>query len=179
MARDLLAQALSGQPMALQSLLHPMLIVPEGLPVLQMLERFKDHKAQMALVIDEYGEMQGLITLNDLLEEIVGDIPEAGDPTDPQAMQQDDGSWLIDGMFPTEDFRELFDLDVLPGEEDGYYYTVGGFVMFFLGRVPKEGDHFEWDRFRLSVVDMDLRRVDKVMLTIIPPSLTPKAQEEV
>src|SRR5690606_36122516 len=99
LARDLLAQALSNEPLDLKSLLRPVLIVPEGLPVLAVLKRFKDDQSQLAIIIDEYGDLQGLMTFNDLLEEIVGDVPEVGDPPDPQAVRRDDGSWLIDGMF--------------------------------------------------------------------------------
>lgn len=165
LARDLLAQALSNEPLDLQTLMRPVLIVPEGLPVLEVLKRFKDDQAQLAIIIDEYGELQGLMTFNDLLEEIVGDVPEIGDPPDPQAVPREDGSWLIDGMFAVDDLKEQFDIRTLPEEESNYYQTIGGLIMTYLGRVPQAGDYFEWDQYRFEVVDMDWRRVDKVLLT--------------
>lgn len=165
LARDLLAQALSNEPLDLTPIMRQVLIVPEGLPVLEVLERFKDDKAQLAIIIDEYGELQGLMTFNDLLEEIVGDVPEVGDPDDPKALQRDDGSWLIDGMFPVDDLKEMFNIKMLPEEDENYYQTIGGLIMIYLGRVPTEGDKFEWEKFRFEVVDMDWRRVDKVLLT--------------
>jgi len=165
LARDLLAQALSDEPLDLQPLMRQVLIVPEGLPVLEVLSRFKDDKAQMAIIIDEYGELQGLMTFNDLLEEIVGDVPEVGDPPDPEAIPREDGTWLIDGMFPVDELKEMFNIKFLPEEDGNFYQTIGGLIMIYLGRVPKEGDVVEWDRFRFEVVDMDWRRVDKVLLT--------------
>ena len=169
LARDLLAQALSGQPLDLQPLMQPVLIVPEGLPVLEVLERFKRDQAQMTIVIDEYGEMQGLMTFNDLLEEIVGDVPEVGDPADPEAIPREDGTWLIDGMFPVDELKEMFNINSLPEEDGNFYQTIGGLIMIYLGRVPKEGDVVELERFRFEVIDMDWRRVDKVLLTPLSP----------
>jgi putative hemolysin len=165
LARDLLAQALSDEPLDLQPLMRHVLIVPEGLLVLEVLNRFKDAKAQLAIIIDEYGELQGLMTFNDLLEEIVGDVPEVGDPPDPEAVPREDGSWLIDGMFPIDELREKFDIRSLPEEDGNYYQTIGGLIMMYLGRVPQAGDYFEWEQYRFEVVDMDWRRVDKVLLT--------------
>ncbi|MAT95526.1 MAG: hypothetical protein CL608_00040 [Anaerolineaceae bacterium] len=165
LSRDLLAQALSDEPLDLKPLMRQVLIVPEGLPVLEVLKRFKDDKAQLAIIIDEYGELQGLMTFNDLLEEIVGDVPEVGDPADPEAIPREDGTWLIDGMFPVDELKEMFNIKTLPEEEGNFYQTIGGLIMIYLGRVPKEGDVVEWDRFRFEVVDMDWRRVDKVLLT--------------
>jgi putative hemolysin len=164
LARDLLAQALSEEALDLQPLMRQVLIVPEGLPVLEVLKRFKDAKAQLAIIIDEYGELQGLMTFNDLLEEIVGDVPEVGDPPDPEAVQREDGSWLIDGMFPVDELKEKFDIYSLPEEDSNYYQTIGGLIMMYLGRVPQAGDYFEWERYRFEVMDMDWRRVDKVLL---------------
>jgi putative hemolysin len=177
LARDLLAQALSNEPLDLASLMRHVLIVPEGLPVLEMLKRFKDAKAQLAIIIDEYGELQGLMTFNDLLEEIVGDVPEVGDPPDPAAVPREDGSWLIDGMFPIDDLREKFDIQALPEEDGNYYQTIGGLIMMYLGRVPQTGDYFEWEQYRFEVVDMDWRRVDKVLLTPLSQHKSEQASE--
>lgn len=168
-ARDLLAQSINENELDLKNILHKPLIVPEGLPVLEVLRRFKVAKSQLAMVIDEYGELQGLVTFNDLVEVIVGEVPEAGDTPDPQAFQRDDGSWLIDGRFLIDDLKELLGIDSVPDEEENYFHTVGGFVMAYLRRVPHTGDKFDWGQFRFEVVDMDERRVDKVLLTLLPP----------
>lgn len=164
LARDLLAQALSNEPLDLKPLMRQVLIVPEGLPVLEVLKRFKDAQAQLAIIIDEYGELEGLMTFNDLLEEIVGDVPEVGDPPDPEAVQREDGSWLIDGMYPVDELKEKFEIQSLPEEDGNYYQTIGGLIMMYLGRVPQAGDYFEWEQYRFEVMDMDWRRVDKVLL---------------
>ena len=175
LARDLLSQSLTNQQIDLEAIIRPALIIPEGIPVFDVLERFKADKSQIAIVIDEYGELQGLMTFNDLLEEIVGDVPEFGDPADPEATIRPDGSWLIDGMYSVDDFKELLDIKALPDETENYYQTIGGFVMSYLGRIPEAGDRFEWDQFQFEVLDMDWRRVDKVLVTppetaVSPPS---------
>ncbi len=165
LARDLLSQSLSNQPFDLESILRPALIIPEGIPVYDVLERFKADKSQIAIVIDEYGELQGLMTFNDLLEEIVGDVPEFGDPADPEATIRPDGSWLIDGMYSVDNLKDLLNIKELPGESENYYQTIGGFIMNYLGRIPEAGDRFEWEQFEFEVLDMDWRRVDKVLVT--------------
>ncbi|MEZ4594128.1 MAG: hemolysin family protein [Chloroflexota bacterium] len=163
--KDLLAQCLSDQPLDLEAAIKPALFVPEGLPVLELLERFKEAKAQIAFVLDEHGGVEGLLTFNDLLETIVGDVPEFHDPADPTATKREDGSWLVDGKMLIDDFKMLFNMDEMPEEDKNYYQTLGGFVMFHLGRIPQAGDAFEWDGFGFEVMDMDWRRVDKVLLT--------------
>lgn len=173
--RDLLAQSLSGQPIDLQSALCPALFVPESTSALTVLERLKVSHSQIALVIDEYGGFQGLVTLNDMLEAIVGDIPQLDDQLEPDVVKREDGSWLIDGQLLIDEFKDLFTVPRLPGEETGYYQTVGGFVMAFLGRIPTSGDHFEWAGLRFEVMDMDGLRVDKVLIAAVvePPNPTP------
>ena len=112
--------------------------------------------------MDEFGGVTGLLTINDVLEEIVGDI-EVGEP---QVTQRQDGSWLLDGMLDIDEFKELFHLGLLPNEND--YETLAGFVMISLGRIPQAADRFEWEGLRFEVVDMDARRVDKVLVTTLP-----------
>ncbi len=113
------------------------------------------------LVVDEFGVVQGLITLADILEEIVGEFEGK-----PMATQRQDGSWLLDGMLSNDDFKDLFNLRRLPSEEE--YETLGGFVMMHLGRIPKKGDQFEWSGLCIEVMDMDGNRVDKVQVSMLP-----------
>ena len=133
------------------------------------MRQFLKRRTHFALVVDEYGALRGLITLEDILEEIVGDVPEVGDPADPEAIPREDGTWLIDGMFPVDELKEMFNINSLPEEDGNFYQTIGGLIMIYLGRVPKEGDVVELDRFRFEVIDMDWRRVDKVLLTPLSP----------
>ena len=161
---DLLARTLSGQPLDLTISLRQPVFVPESTRGLKVLELFKQTGIHVALVVDEYGVIQGLVTLNDVLVEIVGDVPSAGELEDPQAVQREDGSWLLDGMLPVDEFVELFDIDELRGDHQGSYQTLGGFVMTHLGRIPAAADHFEWEGMRFEVMDMDGNRVDKVLV---------------
>jgi putative hemolysin len=136
---------------------------------LDVLELFKQSGNHMALVVDEFGSIQGLVTLHDILEAVVGDVSVAGEAVEPRAVQRDDGSWLLDGLLPVDELRERFQLAPLPGEQQGAYQTLGGFVMTQLGRIPAVADHFVWGDRRFEVVDMDGHRVDKVLVTPITP----------
>ena len=163
-AKDLLARAFVGQPIDLMALAQQPLYVPESMRALHVLELFKQSGTHIALVVDEYGGIQGLVTPSDILEAIVGDIPSAEELREPQAVQREDGSWLLDGMLSVDEFKELFQLRALPGEEQGVYQTLAGFVIMHLGRIPSAADHFEWGGLRFEVVDMDGNRVDKVLV---------------
>jgi len=166
-ARDLLAPpGLSNEHFKLKDKLRPALYIPETMFASRALELFKEKNAELMLVIDEFGSLQGILTLNDIIEEIVGDIE-----VEPQATQRQDGSWLLDGMLPVDDFKELFALTkALPHEDE--YETLSGFVMMSLGRVPQTSDHFEWNGMRFEVMDMDGHRVDKVLVMSLPPRST-------
>lgn len=161
---DLLGRSLSGQALDLTVSLRQPVFVPESTRGLKVLELFKKTGIHMALVVDEYGVVQGVVTLNDILVEIVGDVSSADELENPQAVQREDGSWLLDGMLPVDEFFELFDIDELPGEHRGSYQTLGGFVMTHLGRIPAAAEHFEWEGMRFEVMDMDGNRVDKVLV---------------
>jgi putative hemolysin len=163
--KDLVVQTLGSDAPDLELILKPALFVPSGLPVYRVLEHFKEKQAQIAFVTDEHGGVEGLVTFIDLLEAIVGDVPEMGDPADPTAVRRPDGTWLIDGKLPIDEFKQLFEIEQLPEEEENFYQTVGGFVMSYLGRVPQSGDRFTWNGFTIEVVDMDWRRVDKVLVS--------------
>jgi putative hemolysin len=164
-AKDLLAHILGEQTVDLTATLQQPLYVPESMRALKVLELFKQSGTHIALVIDEYGGIQGLVTPSDILEAIVGDLPEAGEQLEPLAVQREDGSWLLDGMLPVDEFKDLFDLVELPGEDQGIYQTLAGFVIMQLGRIPVVSDHFEWEGLKIEVVDMDGNRVDKVLIT--------------
>ncbi|WP_017651178.1 hemolysin family protein [Fortiea contorta] len=161
---DLLARSLQGEPLDLTVGLRQPVFVPESTRGLKVLELFKQTITHMALVVDEYGVIQGLVTLNDIMSEIVGDVPSADSEEDPQAVQREDGSWLLDGMLPVESFLKLFNQQEWESEEHGSYQTLGGFVITHLGRIPAAADHFEWQGMRLEVMDMDGNRVDKVLV---------------
>ncbi|MFB2920891.1 MULTISPECIES: hemolysin family protein [Aerosakkonema] len=165
---DLLSRSLTGQPIDLTALLRRPLFVPESTRGLKVLEMFKQSGTHIVLVVDEYGVIQGLVTVNDILVEIVGDIPSIDQQDEPQAVQRADGSWLLDGMLPVEDFLELFDIDELPEDRRGNYHTMGGFVITNLGRIPTAADRFEWRNFRFEVMDMDGNRVDKILVMPLP-----------
>lgn len=166
--KDILNQMIAGTPLDLAAIMKPPLFVPENMRVLQLLEIFKKTPDHIALVTDEYGGIQGLITLHDVLESIVGDVPSSSILPETQILQRKDGSWLVDGMLPIDEFKEQFDIDMLPEEEKGTYRTVGGFSMRQIGSIPKVGDSFTWHKFNFKIVKMDGRRVDKVLINITP-----------
>ena len=160
-ARDLLVPVLGGEPFRLKDKLRPALYIPETTMASRALEIFKEQNRELMLVIDEFGTLQGLLTLHDIIEEIVGDFD-----VEAQATQRQDGSWLLDGMLAVDEFKEIFKVPALPNESE--YETLSGFVMMSLGRVPQPADHFEWSGLRFEIMDMDGRRVDKVLVSTLP-----------
>ncbi len=164
-AHYLVACQRTGAQPDLRAAMRPPLFVPETLSAVRLLELYHDANQQLALIVDEYGGIQGLVTVRDVLIAAVGDITEAGAEAAPRAVQRSDGSWLLDGMLSADDFRSVFDLDDLPGEDEGTFETLGGFVMMHLGRIPDTADTFDWGGLRFEVVDMDGRRVDKILVT--------------
>ena len=161
---DLLARCFRNEPMDLTMGLRQPVYVPEITRGLKVLEFFKQTITYMALIVDEYGVIQGLVTLNDIMSEIVGDVPEEPGEEQPQAVQREDGSWLLDGMLQIDEFYELFDLEEWEIGERGSYQTLGGFVINHLGRIPAAADYFQWRGMRIEVMDMDGNRVDKVLV---------------
>jgi putative hemolysin len=161
-AKDILVAIKKSEPLDLQRLMKKPTFFLESLSAFRVFEKIRKIKPQLAIVIDEYGSTQGLITLNDILGSITGDID--GETLEPYAIQRDDGSWLIEGLMPIRDFKEQFNLAKLPNEDSGYE-TLAGFVMHQLGTIPKEGQSFEWNNARFEVVDMDGRRIDKILYT--------------
>ena len=161
---DLLAGCFRNEPMDLTTGLRQPVFVPEITHGLKVLELFKQTITYIALVVDEYGVIQGLVTLNDIMSEIVGDVPEEPGEEQPQAVQREDGSWLLDGMLHIDEFYELFNLEEWEIGKRGSYQTLGGFVINHLGRIPVAADYFIWRGMRIEVMDMDTNRVDKVLV---------------
>jgi len=163
-AKDILALTLANEPIDLNTLMRPPLFVPRSISALELLESFKNANEHIALVVDEYGGIEGLLTHHDILEAIAGDIPIGEKPVDPKAVKRHDGSWLLDGMLSVDEFKEIFHVDALPGEKRDAYQTLGGFVFTQMGRVPSAGESFEWRGLRFEIVDMDGKRIDKVLV---------------
>ena len=163
-AKDLLALTLANKPIDLSALMQEPLFVPRTISALELLESFKNSNKHIALVVDEYGGIEGLLTHHDILEAIAGDIPIGEKPVDPKAVRRHDGSWLLDGMLSVEEFKEIFHVDTLPGEKRDAYQTLGGFVFTQMGRVPAVAESFEWRGLLFEIVDMDGKRIDKVLV---------------
>ncbi len=166
--KDLLASELAGKGFDIRAVMKPPLYIPESAPALKALETFRRTGAPIALIIDEYGDFQGIVTLEDLLEALVGDLPEPGQEEEPAVTQRADGSWLVDGMLPIDQLKDAVGIARLPAEEEATYQTVAGLVMDRLRRIPKAADWFEIDDYRFEVVDMDGRRIDKVLVSQKP-----------
>ncbi len=149
----------------LRNLLTPPVVVPETMMAIQLLEQFKRTGKHIALVADEFGSIQGLVTINDVFEAIVGALPESGQRHAPEARQREDGSWLIDATLTTDELKTMLGLDELPHEAETDFQTLGGFVMTHFGRIPAAGDYFEHAGWRFEVVDMDRHRIDKMLVS--------------
>jgi putative hemolysin len=167
-AKSVLDAFLEGKPFDFASDAVKPLYVPETLTMIELLEAFKKHRQHLALVVDEYGELQGLVTINNVMGTLVGDVATIEDELQPEIVQREDGSWLIDGNISIERFRESMKLDQkLPGESMQAYRTLAGFAMMCLGRVPQIEDQFVSDGLRFEIVDMDQNRVDKLIVSRI------------
>ncbi len=174
-AKDLLNDMFDGHTLSIKTIMRPPLTVPDTTSVLRLLDQFKQSGQHIAVVVDEYGSIEGLVSITDILEAITGVLPHRGQETDEDPVQREDGSWLIDGMTPLDEVENLIGLRNMRGEGD--FHTLAGFMIERLGRIPISGDHFMWEDARFEVVDMDGRRVDKVLLHP-PVDLTAKAEEE-
>ncbi len=167
--KSIWANSAFGLSTNLRNLLTPPVVVPETMMAIALLEQFKKSGKHIALVTDEFGSIQGLVTINDVFEAIVGALPEPGQRAAPAAKQREDGSWLIDATLDTDTVKAMLDLDRLPSEEETTFQTLGGFVMTHLGRIPRAGDYFDHAGWRFEVVDMDRHRIDKVLVAKTPP----------
>ena len=160
--KRMLKQLLKGSEIDLSAELQPCVYVPETLTGMKLLTQFRESGVQMVFVIDEYGEIQGLVTLQDVLASLAGEF-KPRDPEDAWAVQRADGSWLLDGLTPVPELKDRLALKAVPEEGKGRYHTLSGMMMWLVGDVPHTGDITEWEQWRLEVVDMDGNRVDKVL----------------
>lgn len=165
-SQDLLACVLAGKQIALQSSLRKPLFIPEGTHGFKLLEMFRKTGTHLAVVVDEHGGTQGLVTHHDLMEAVIGDIPQPGDAKDDDIVRREDGSWLLDGALPKDELKKLLGLGRLPGEETGDYHTVAGMILAHLGRIPSAGEHFVRNGYYFEILDMDRHRIDKVMVRL-------------
>ncbi|MBN1312069.1 MAG: HlyC/CorC family transporter [Anaerolineae bacterium] len=165
-AKDVWTDSLEGGATDLKDLVRPTVFVPKAASTLRLLEMFQQARQQVAIVIGEHGGVEGFITLKDVLEALVGELPdEEGQPGEPTMIERQDGTWLVDGLLPLDEFKAYLDIEVMfPGEVQGHFQTVGGYVMTRLDRVPSEADSFQDEHFLYEVVDMDHMRVDKVLV---------------
>jgi len=161
---DLLPMAMRGDAIELRTVTQDALFVPDSMPAVQLLDAFRSSHKHMALVMDEFGAVEGVVTVTDMLEALVGHLPASANDAASVFVARADGSWLVEGSASMEEVMTRFALDPLPEEEQGAYHTLGGFVMARLGRVPTAADHFEWGGMRFEVMDMDGRRIDKVLV---------------
>lgn len=173
--RDLLKRCMEGEPIDLSSVSRKPLFVPETLPVLKLLEQYRESGTHVAVVVNEYGNVEGLVTLNDVLEGLVGDLPEPDELSSPYINLRDDGSYLLDGLLEIDELKELLDIKTLPREDESDFRTLGGFIISHMDRIPNASDKFDFDRWCFEVVDMDGSRVDKLLVTRLEPESEPGA----
>ena len=180
-AKDILSVMFTDEEFDIHKIVKEPLVVSENLETLELLKEFKENQGyvHMSLVVDEFGSVEGLITLNDLLEGIVGDIPGIDEEDDPIATQRDDRTWLIDGRFGIDRFKELFDIDeTFPDEEEDGYTTLAGFILSISGTVPDVNDKYQWERFCFEIVDLDGHQIDKILVTDLGEDYNKDEEEE-
>jgi putative hemolysin len=166
--KNILSAYLTGEAINWQTIAQTPMYIADGTKALKVLELFKESGSHIALVTDEYGGVQGLITINDLMQAIVGELPSSENSDEPMVVQREDGSWLLDGLLSTDELKTLFDRETLPEENKSNYHTLGGLIITCIGKIPRAGDHFQWNDLRFEVMDMDGTRVDKVLVSYIP-----------
>lgn len=166
-AGSLFEQQIRGQETDIRKTMKPVKFVPENISAMDLLESLQEHKSEIAVVINEYGEVEGVVTLRDILTVLVGHTIPVNENEMLDAVQRKDGSWLIDGTMTLERFEEIFDQDLEEaGDEDSHYHTVAGFIMHKLGHIPRETESVEWNNYYFEVVDMDKHRIDRVLVKI-------------
>jgi putative hemolysin len=174
-AQSLLQQLMQGRPLSLSERLQAPVFVPETLSGMELLGHFRASGAQLVFVVDEYGEVQGVITVRDVLEAITGEFTTPASE-DSWAVQREDGSWLFDGLIPVPELKDRLDLKELPEEDRGRYNTLAGMIMLLLGHLPRTADSVEWEGWRFEVVDLDGKRVDKVLAQAVATEAVPMSE---
>jgi putative hemolysin len=174
--KDLLDQLARTGRFDLAASIRPPLVVHEGTHVLRLLEMFRENPVHMAVVVDEYGSLEGIVTPTDILVAIAGDLPEDIDDLEDSAIRREDGSWLLDGMISIHEAERLLGRRTMRSDED--FETLAGFVLARLGQIPQTGDHFEWDGYRFEIVDMDGRRIDRILVAPAEPAASPAGAGE-
>jgi putative hemolysin len=170
-SRELLQHLLTGEQLDFGKLpTHAIYFIPNTQSLIGVLEFFRKQKTHITVVVNEFGQVEGLVTMSDLLSSVVGDVPSSVDEM-PLAVQREDGSWLLDGLLPLDEMKEKLGLASLPEEDLGNYHTVGGFVITAFGRIPKKAETFDWNGWRFEVVDMDKNRVDEIFARPIGASI--------
>ena len=172
-ARQMLTQVLRGQAPDLVDHLQAPVFVPETLTGMELLEHFKGSGVQMAFIVDEYGEVQGIVTLQDVLEAITGEFKNPA-AEDSWAVQREDGSWLLDGLIPIPELKDCLGIDAVPEEERGRYNTLSGMLMLLLGNIPNTGDRCSWGEWKFEILDLDGLRIDKVLASRSAPDSAPE-----
>jgi putative hemolysin len=167
-ARNLFAQAIKAQSLQaidIAAAIEPLLYVPESVSAIDLLEQLKNHRAELAMVVDEYGDIQGMITLTDVMGALVGEVPTGEDHVEGDGVRRDDGSWLMDGGMILDRFRYLTGTQFgFPDEDASAYHTLAGFVLYQLGYIPKAGEKLAWHGWHFEVVDMDGNRIDRLLV---------------
>jgi putative hemolysin len=162
--RELWRRHIAGEPTDVRAAMEAPLFVPEIAPVLSVVEQMRHLRSPMAIVIDEYGGVEGLLTFNDVISDVIGEVDDHTDSGHKGAVQRDDGSWLLDGIFPAHEAIELLELKALPGEAESRFETIGGFIVDQLGHIPEAGAHVTFGGYRFEVMDLDGNRIDKVLV---------------
>jgi putative hemolysin len=171
-AKRVLAAVARGETPDFTKDLLPCVYVPDTLTGAGLLGQFRSAHMQIVLVVNEYGEIEGLVTLQDVLEAVTGEFAPHN-AEDAWAVQRDDGSWLLDGAIPIQEMKDRLNLKSVPEEEKNNYHTISGMLMLLLGRIPSTGNHVDWEDWRFEIVDMDGKRIDKVLVSALPPKAEP------
>lgn len=163
-SKDLLNASIDGLPLSIKTAMRTPLVVPDTTPVLRLLDQFKRVRQHIAIIVDEYGSVEGLVSITDIIESVTGELPARGRDMIAKPIRRRDGGWILDGMMPIDEVEDLTGLKDMLG--DGDFETVAGFMLDHLGRIPEAGDTFHWEGSRFEVVGMEGRRVDKVIVTL-------------
>ena len=166
-AKDILNELLANKPLDLEKLMHKPMFGPRAMESFRVLEKFRESEINEAVVLDEYGGVLGFFYIFYIINEVLGDITGKPVANSPQIIQRDEHSWYIDGLFDIDDFKEKFDIEVLPNEDSGHFQTMGGFITSYFGYIPKVGEKIIWHKFRFEIISMDKARIDRILVTQI------------